>query len=135
MIDFFDLPNFLATKTAQETVNGYFNHTLSNTSHQSPQFKKSLAEHFGCFTDSNNEPYVTTNTASTHWPDHRNCVEELIQGLQPLSDEVNNYLEVTYSLLYAKMKSLILVPTFPNLLEPFLLLALTLTQFANFTGI
>ena len=114
MIDFFDLPNFLATKTAQETVDGYFNHTLSNTSHQSPQFKESLAEHFGCFTDSNNEPYVTINTAFTHSKDHRNCVEKLIQGLQPLSDEVNNYLEVTYPLLYAKMKKLDLGPNVPK---------------------
>ncbi|CAG8819010.1 36020_t:CDS:2, partial [Gigaspora margarita] len=86
LIDFFDLTNFLATEIAESIVNKYYNHTLSNPSHQSDQFAKDLIEHFGCFTDSNNEPYVTANTASTHCQEHQKCVKKLIQELQPISD-------------------------------------------------
>lgn len=114
MIDFFDLNKPLATKTARVIVDQYYNHTLNNSSHQSDQFTKNLIEHFGCFTDSNNEPYVTTNTASTHCQEHQECVRDLIRGLQPLSDAVNNYLDNTYPALYAKMKELNLGPNVPK---------------------
>ncbi|CAG8791326.1 10075_t:CDS:1, partial [Racocetra persica] len=52
-------------ETAQRILNKYYKHTLSNYSHQSKNFVKGLIEHFGCFTDSNNELYITVNTAST----------------------------------------------------------------------
>jgi hypothetical protein len=105
MIDFFDLDNFLITKTAWNVVNQYYKHTSDpkNSSHQSDQFAGGLIEHFGCYTDSNNEPYVTVNTASNHCKEHQKCVQELIQELQPLSNAVNNYFENTYPALYIKI--------------------------------
>ncbi|CAG8467610.1 10952_t:CDS:2, partial [Gigaspora rosea] len=81
-----------------------------------PRKLQDLIEHFGCFTDSNNEPNVTANTASTHCEEHRKCVRGLIQELQPISDTVNNYFGITYPTLYTKMKFSILVLMFPNLL-------------------
>lgn len=114
MIDFFDLNTPLVMKTTQVVVNQYYNHSLNNPSHRSNQFTKNLIEHFGCFTDSNNEPYTTTSTASTHCQEHQKCVRDLIQGLQTLSVAVNNYINITYPALYAKMKKLDLGPNVPK---------------------
>ncbi|RIB02179.1 hypothetical protein C2G38_2050258 [Gigaspora rosea] len=133
LVDFFDLTNSLATETAQNIVDQYYNHALSSSSHQSNQFARDLIEHFGCFTNSNNELYVTANTASSYCEEHQKCVRELIQELQPISDAVNNYFGIIYPTLYAKMKKLNLGQMFPNLLGFSLRLALTLILSANFT--
>ncbi|CAG8567392.1 3766_t:CDS:2, partial [Acaulospora morrowiae] len=114
IIDFFDLNNPLITKTAQVVVDQYYNHTLNNSPHWSNQFTKNLIEHFGCFTDSNNEPYTTTSTASTHCQEHQKCVQDLIRGLQPISDAVNNYINSIYPALYEKMRKLDLGPNVPK---------------------
>ncbi|RHZ78379.1 hypothetical protein Glove_165g92 [Diversispora epigaea] len=116
MIDFFNFTNFLVTTIAQERVNQYYNHLIDPkySDHCSSQFTNNLIENFGYYTDSSNEPYVTANTASTHCLEHQKCVRELIQGLQPLSDAVNNYFDVTYPVLYAKMKKLDLGPNVPK---------------------
>ena len=71
----------------------YYQHTLSVKSHQSKQFKKDLIEHFGEFADSNNMPYTTANTTSSHCKEHQECVQNLIQGLQPISGSVNKHLK------------------------------------------
>ena len=60
------------------------------------------------------------NTASTHCQEHQECVQDLIQGLQPLSDIVNNYLDNTYPALYAKIKKLNLGPNVPKSFGVFL---------------
>ncbi|CAG8630967.1 3716_t:CDS:2 [Acaulospora morrowiae] len=81
---------------------------------KSKQFASNMIEHFCSFTDSNNEPYTTANTASNHCQEHLACIQELIQGLQPLSDIVNNYFHNTYPTLHTKMKNLNLGPNVPK---------------------
>lgn len=114
LVDFFDLTNPVAVKEAQMEVNHYYDHTRTHSSHQSTNFAKGLIETFGGFTDSNNEPYTTANTASSHCSDHLECVQKLIKGLQPLSNSVNNYFNNTYPALYVKMKKLDLGPNVPK---------------------
>ncbi|RHZ71770.1 hypothetical protein Glove_253g25 [Diversispora epigaea] len=116
MIDFFNFTNFLVTTIVQEKINQYYNHLidLKYSDYRSSQFKNNLIENFGCYTDSSNKPYVTANTTFTHCLEHQKCVQELIQGLQPLFDAVNNYFDVTYPVLYAKMKKLDLGPNVPK---------------------
>lgn len=114
IVDFFDLDNPEFVKIAQTVVDKYYDHTRKHTNHQSTQFINNLAEQFGCLTDSNIEPYVTASTASTHSQEHRSCVNELIQGLQPLSNMVNNYINITYPTLYNKMKKLDLGSNVPK---------------------
>jgi hypothetical protein len=114
MIDFFDLTNPANVKITRDAVNKYYYHNINNPSHQSVQFKQDKIEHFGCFADSNILPYVTANTAATHNHHHQKCVHELIKGLQPLSDLVNNYIKNTYTVLYAKMEKLDLGPNVPK---------------------
>ncbi|CAG8485157.1 2404_t:CDS:2 [Acaulospora colombiana] len=70
VVDFFDLANPLVAKNAQIVINHYYNHTLNHPSHQSKQFAKNMIEHFCGFTDSNNVPYTTANTASSHFREH-----------------------------------------------------------------
>ncbi|CAG8646384.1 24622_t:CDS:2, partial [Gigaspora rosea] len=109
IVDFFDIDK----KSARESeiaVDNYFKHMLDNPRHQSIQFKSDLIKYFGCFTDSNNLPYTTINTASSHNKAHQKCVQDLIRRLQPLSGAINKYLETNYSALYFKMKSLNLGP-------------------------
>lgn len=114
MVDFFDLDNQMVAEDARIVVDQYYQHTLINTSHQSKQFKENLIEYFGGFADSNNLPYTTANTISSHCEDHQKCVQDLIQGLQPISGSVNKYLETTYPVYYSKMKKLDLGPNVPK---------------------
>ncbi|CAG8498157.1 12633_t:CDS:2 [Acaulospora morrowiae] len=114
MVDFFDLDNSESVRVAQSAVDDYYEHTRKHVSHQSSQFINNLAEQFGCLTDSNIEPYVTASTVSNHSQDHRSCVNKLMQGLQLLSDAVNDYFGVSYPALYAKMKKLNLGSNVPK---------------------
>jgi 2-oxoglutarate-Fe(II)-dependent dioxygenase family protein len=110
MVDFFKLPNSAVAKDANAIVNQYYHHTLKNPSHMSNEFKTQFSEHFGSFTAYRNEPYISGNTASSHCQNHQKCVQDLIKGLQPLSNNVNNYLENAYPKLYTKIKELDLGP-------------------------
>jgi len=70
MVDFFELTDSIVAEEANIVVDSYYRHTLENPSHQSNNFKNNFVEHFGSFTDSNLEPYVTKNTAALHCLDH-----------------------------------------------------------------
>ena len=59
-------------------------------------------------------PYTTANTTSSHCKEHQECVQNLIQGLQPISGSVNKHLETTYPVYYSKMKKLDLGPNAPK---------------------
>jgi hypothetical protein len=113
MVDFFDLDK-ISAENAKITVENYYKHMINEPTHQSTYFKADLIEYFGCFTSSNSVPYTTSNTASSHNKSHQECVKNLIQGLQPLSNSVNNYFETTYPNLYTKMKKLDLGPNVPK---------------------
>ncbi|CAG8446556.1 10837_t:CDS:10 [Acaulospora colombiana] len=113
VVDFFDIGR-ISARESEAVVDRYCKHMFDDPTHQSKQFKSDLIEHFGCFTDSNNMPYTTTNTASSHHKAHQKCVQDLIKGLQPISGSVNKYLETTYPVLYSKMKKLDLGPNVPN---------------------
>jgi hypothetical protein len=104
----------MAVENARIVVDQYYQHTLTHTSHQLKQFKDDLIEHFGGFADSNNLPYTTANTTSSHCKEHQKCVQDLIQGLQPISGSVNKYLETTYPVYYSKLKKLDLGPNVPK---------------------
>jgi hypothetical protein len=120
VVDFFDLghasgaDNQTAVGGVRIAVDQYYQHTNAHPSHQSKQFAKDLIEYFGGFTGSNNLPYTTANTASSHHEEHQKYVRDLIKGLQPLSNAVNKYLETTYPALYLKMKKLDLGPNTPK---------------------
>ncbi|KAG9297445.1 hypothetical protein G9A89_020846 [Geosiphon pyriformis] len=120
MIDFFDLNNHLAVKTARVIVDQHYKQTLD------------LIEHFGCFTDNNNIPYVTSNPAFTHSQEHRKCVQDLIRGLQPLSDAVNNYINNAYPALYAKMKKLNLRLNTPKFFGAFPTISINFNSICQF---
>ncbi|CAG8694288.1 40615_t:CDS:2, partial [Gigaspora margarita] len=120
VVDFFDIDKISARET-EVVVDNYCKHMFDNPSHQSNQFKSDLIEHFGCFTDSNNMPYTTTNTASSHNKAYQKCVWSLIEGLQPLSGVVNEYLKTNYPSLYSKMKNLDLGPNFGSLFADYAL--------------
>jgi len=132
LVDFFDLTNPVAVKEAQVVVNQYYDHTLTHPSHQSRNFAKDLTEHFGSFTDNNNEPYTTANTASSRCQEHLGCVQKLIKGLQPLSNVVNNYFNNTYPVLYAKMKRLDLGPNVPKSFGAFPTVAINFNAICQF---
>lgn len=114
IVDFFELDSQMAVENARIVVDQYYQHTLTHKSHQSKQFKDDLIEHFGGFADSNNLPYTTANTTSSHCKEHQKCVQDLIQGLQPISGSVNKYLETTYPVYYSKLKKLDLGPNVPK---------------------
>jgi hypothetical protein len=132
LVDFFNLTNPVAVKEAQMVVNQYYDHTCTHPSHQSRNFAKDLIEHFGSFTDNNNEPYTTANTASSHYQEHLECVQKLIKGLQPLSNAVDNYFNNTYPVLYAKMKRLDLGPNVPKSFEAFPTVAINFNTICQF---
>jgi hypothetical protein len=131
-VDFFDLTNPLAVKETQMVVNQYYDHTRTHSSHQSKNFAKGLIEHFGGFTDSNNEPYTTANTVSGDRQEHLECVKKLIKGLQPLSNAVNDYFNNTYPVLYAKMKKLDLGPNVPKSFGAFPTVAINFNVISQF---
>jgi hypothetical protein len=132
LVDFFDLTNPLAVKETQMVVNQYYDHTRTHSSHQSKNFAKGLIEHFGGFTDSNNEPYTTANTVSGDRQEHLECVKKLIKGLQPLSNAVNDYFNNTYPVLYAKMKKLDLGPNVPKSFGAFPTVAINFNVISQF---
>ena len=115
MVDFFDL-NEISAENAKITVENYYNYMINEFSYQSKYFKADLIEYFGYFTSSNNVPYTTSNTASSHNKSHQECVENLIQGLQLLFNSINNYFETIYLNLYTKMEKL---DSSPNILKSF----------------
>ena len=54
------------------------------------------------------------NTASSHCKKHQKCVQDLIQGLQPISGEISKHIETTHPVYYSKMKKLNLGPNVPK---------------------
>ena len=132
MVDFFKLPDSTVAGDTYMVVDQYYDHTRQNSSHGSSGFKKGYSEHFGTFTCSNIEPYVTQNTTSSHCLDHQLCVQNLIEGLQPLSNNVNNYLQTTYPNLYAKMKELDLGPNVPKSFGGFPTIAINYNTISQF---
>ncbi|CAG8777512.1 20058_t:CDS:2, partial [Gigaspora margarita] len=110
MIDFYTLSNPVVANNSKVVVDHYYQHTCHNPQHQSKGFKKQIAETFGAFTSSNNELYTTANMASSHNKNYQQCVNDLIQGLQLLSNAINNYFQKAYPILYMKMKKLDLDP-------------------------
>ena len=132
LVDFFDLTNPIAVKETQMVVNQYYDHTRTNPFHQSKNFAKGLIEHFGSFTDSNNEPYITANTVSNHCREHLGCVQKLIKGLQPFLNAVNDYFNNTYPVLYAKMKRLDLGPNVPKSFGAFPTVAINFNAISQF---
>lgn len=132
MVDFFELTDSKIAKDTFTVVDEYYRHTLDNSSHQSDHFKKDFAEHFGSFTCSNNEPYTTSDMASSHCFDHQKCVQKLIEGLQPLSNDVNDYFKDKHSQLYTKMEKLDLGPNVPKSFRHFPTIAINYNTISNF---
>ncbi|CAG8567491.1 42374_t:CDS:2, partial [Gigaspora margarita] len=73
IVDLYLFQNSRVAKIAREAVQQYFVYMLNEPSHQSKEFSKGLAEHFGAFMGSNNQPYTTSNTALSHNPEHLKC--------------------------------------------------------------
>ena len=132
MVDFFKLSDSTTAKNAFTGVHNYCNHLNKNPSYKSLEFKESCAEHFGSFTCSNNEPYTTGNMASSYCLDHRKCVRNLIEDLQPLSNNVNNYFKDKHSKLYAKMEKLNLGPNVPKSFGTFPTIAINYNTISGF---
>ncbi|CAG8760382.1 26601_t:CDS:2, partial [Gigaspora margarita] len=73
--DFFEI-NKISAGESEIAVDNYCKHMFDNSTHQSKQFKSDLIEYFGCFTDSNNLLYTTTNAAFSHNNIHQKCVQD-----------------------------------------------------------
>ncbi|CAG8696260.1 12662_t:CDS:2, partial [Gigaspora rosea] len=88
VVDFFDLVKYTGEEDTIVVVDKYYSYNLNkdNKLHKSKEFKKGLVEHFETFIGNNNELYTTANTASNHCSEYRKCGQELISGLQPLSN-------------------------------------------------
>ncbi|CAG8834716.1 38845_t:CDS:1, partial [Gigaspora margarita] len=71
IVDFFDI-NKISVGESEIAIDNYFKHIFDNPTHQFNQFKSGLIKYFGSFTDSNNLPYTTANTASSHNKAHQN---------------------------------------------------------------
>jgi hypothetical protein len=95
-----------AVMLATNAINNYYFHTLNNSSHQSDNFKKNFAECFEAYTLNNLLPFTSSDTASTHNFNHQTCVNDLIQGLKPLSNSVNQFVRDHYQDLYMKLENL-----------------------------
>ncbi|RIB06738.1 hypothetical protein C2G38_2216305 [Gigaspora rosea] len=115
-------------------VDKYYSYNLNkdNKLHKSKEFKKGLVEHFETFIGNNNELYTTANTASNHCSEYRKCGQELISGLQPLSNAVNSYSQETYPALYAKMAKLDLGPNVPKSFGAFPTIAINFNVISQF---
>ncbi|CAG8848864.1 17785_t:CDS:2, partial [Gigaspora margarita] len=81
IVDFFDIDKISAGES-EIAIDNYFKHIFDNPIHQSNQFKFSLIEYFGSFTDSNNLPYTIANTASSHNKAHQKCGELVFSELK-----------------------------------------------------
>ena len=100
------LDNQNAIIQATAAVSSYYFHTLNNVSHQSKVFQQNFAENFGAFVRYNRLPYISSNMASTHNPDHRECVNDLILALKPLSDSINRFAQNYYESFYHNLNQL-----------------------------
>lgn len=88
---------------ATNVINSYYFHTLKCPSHRSKSFWSNFIEHFGAFTLNNLFPYTSSNSASSHNIDHLKCVNELIHGLEQLSNSINQFVGNYYESLYEKL--------------------------------
>jgi len=95
-----------AVTQATNAINKYYFHTLNNPSHRSNEFWKNFIEHFGTYTRNNLLPFTSSNTASTHNYQHKECVDKLLYELQPLSVCVNRFIQEYYGDLYQKLTML-----------------------------
>ncbi|CAG8765218.1 25409_t:CDS:2 [Gigaspora margarita] len=75
IVDFFDIDK-ISAEESEIAIDNYFKHMFDNPIHQSNQFKSGLIEYFGSFTDSNNLPYTTANTASSYNKAHQKYVKD-----------------------------------------------------------
>ena len=92
---------------------------LSHPVHRSKSFWKDLTEHFGAYVDYIMLPYTSSDTASSHNEEHRECINNLLYALQPLSNSVNKFVNEYYKHYFMKLNKLNWVHLHQNLLEFF----------------
>ncbi|KAF0442576.1 calnexin independence factor cif1 [Gigaspora margarita] len=114
------------------TVNNYYFHMLEHPSHRSDEFWTNFIEHFRAYTRNNLLPFTSSNTASTHNIDHHKCVNKLLQGLKPLSDCVNQFLQDYYENLYIKLSKLSWGPFAPKPFGVFPIIAINFNTTSDY---
>ncbi|KAF0420317.1 calnexin independence factor cif1 [Gigaspora margarita] len=117
---------------ATNAVNNYYFHTLEHPSHRSDEFWTNFIEHFGAYTRNNLLPFTSSNTTSTHNIDYHECVNKLLQGLKPLSDYVNQFLQDYYKNLYIKLSKLSWGPFAPKPFGVFPMIAINFNTTSDY---
>ncbi|RHZ48022.1 hypothetical protein Glove_562g10 [Diversispora epigaea] len=102
-----ELNNPNAITKATDAINNYYFHTLNHPSHRSNNFWENFIEHFGVYTRNNPLPFTSSNTVSSHNVEHQECVNILLQNLDPLSICINEFVREYYGGLYEKLRNLI----------------------------
>jgi hypothetical protein len=126
------LNNYNAIKQATKAVDNYYFHTLKNPSHRSDSFWKEFVEHFGAYTLYNVLPYTSSDMASTHNIDHQKCVDNLIYGLELLSNSVNQFVQEYYENYYIKLKKLDWGPFAPRPFGVFPMIAINFNTISGY---
>jgi hypothetical protein len=117
---------------AMDAVNRYYFHTLEHPSHWSSEFWTNFIEHFGVYTRNNLLPFTSSNTASSHNVEHQNCVDNLIQGLSPLSNCINSFIQENYGEMYTKLRNLTWGPFSPRHFGIFPMIAINFNTISDY---
>lgn len=126
------LDNLDAVVKATQAINLYYFYTLEYPSHRSESFWKNFIEHFGVFALNNLLPYTSSNSASSHNIEHLECVNNLIQGLEQLSNSVNRFLQKYYESLYKNLNKLNWGPFAPRQFGVFPMAVINFNTISNY---
>ena len=126
------LDNYNAIIQATDAINSYYNHILADKSHGSKDFLNNFTEHFGAYARYNMLPYTSSNTASSHNILHRECVNNLLHNLQPLSNSVNKFVKEYYEHYYMKLSKLTWGPFAPRSFGIFPMIAINFNVISNY---
>jgi hypothetical protein len=105
---------------------------LADKSHGSKDFLNNFTEHFGAYARYNMLPYTSSNTASSHNILHRECVNNLLHNLQPLSNSVNKFVKEYYEHYYMKLSKLTWGPFAPRSFGIFPMIAINFNVISNY---
>jgi hypothetical protein len=121
-----------AVVKAKETIDNYYFHTLNNPTHRSQIFWSNFIEHFGAFRSYSQLPYTSSNLASSHNIDHLECVNKLINAIQPLTNCINQFIKNNYEDLYKELNQLSLGPFVPKSFGIFPIITINYNIISNY---
>ncbi|RHZ48043.1 hypothetical protein Glove_562g3 [Diversispora epigaea] len=127
-----ELNNPNAITKVTNAINNYYFHTLNHPSHRSNNFWENFIEHFGVYTRNNLLPFTNSNTASSYNVEHQECVNILLQNLDPLSICINEFVREYYGGLYEKLRNLTWGPFAPRTFGVFPMITINYNTISDF---